>query len=144
MDKSKFITERKDFLEKYFECINKAAEDFKAGKAVDHQALQALSDVVRIFGHLDKQCHVNEIEPGMKVSLAEERKEETASTLAEALAEKKQTQLKQTYEHSCQNGTEVKIAICMELNNFNEADLDELRSYFAECSHNYYLHGILA
>lgn len=87
---------------------------------------------------ITNQYEVKTIEPGMHCG------KETASTLAEALAGKKQTQLNQTYEHSCQNGTEVKIVICMELNNFNEADLDELRSYFAECSHNYYLHGILA
>lgn len=52
MDSGKLNAKKDEFIEKYFECINKAAEDFKAGKNIDVNALQALNDAIRIFNHL--------------------------------------------------------------------------------------------
>jgi hypothetical protein len=48
-------TKKNKFLTNYFECVNKAAKDFKIGKPVDHQVLYALNDVIRTMNHIDKQ-----------------------------------------------------------------------------------------
>ncbi len=50
-----------------------------------------------------------------------------------------QNQLKKEYEHSCKSNTEVKIEFSVKIENINTSDIAEVQSYFAECSHNFYL-----
>ena len=57
-----------------------------------------------------------------------------------AVGTEKQLDLKKEYDEQLENGTEIKIRISLEADNYNELDYEETLSRIADSSHNFYLH----